>query len=80
MYAHEMADQDHIELLEALEKHPGSVLLSGYACPLYDEWLPHWIKKTKRSRAEGGRIREEVLWLNHLAAEAAISIPLFRVE
>lgn len=69
IYAHEMTDQDHIELLEALDKHPGPVLLSGYACELYDERLKHWDRKTTRAIAEGGREREEVLWINPVAAE-----------
>lgn len=76
-YKHEMTDQDHIELLETLDKHPGPVLLSGYACPLYDDMLPHWTRKTTRANAEGGRERQEVLWLNPLAAESATTTPLF---
>lgn len=76
-YKHEMTDQDHIELLEALDKHPGPVLLSGYACSLYDDRLPHWTRKTTRANAEGGRERQEVLWLNPVAAENATTIPLF---
>jgi DNA adenine methylase len=63
-YRHEMSDSDHIELLEGLNDHPGPVLLSGYACELYDSRLTHWTRKTARSFAECGREREEVLWLN----------------
>lgn len=69
-YKHEMTDQDHIELLEALDKHPGSVLLSGYACDLYDSRLQHWTKKTSKAFAEGGKEREEVLWINPVAAKS----------
>lgn len=36
IYEHEMADQEHIDLLDALDKHPGPVLLSGYANQLYE--------------------------------------------
>lgn len=68
-YKHEMTDQDHVELLEALDKHPGPVLLSGYACELYDGRLRHWTQKTILAFAEGGREREEVLWLNPVAAK-----------
>lgn len=38
-YKHEMTIEDHIELLETLDQHPGPVILSGYAHPLYDN---HW--------------------------------------
>jgi len=68
-YRHEMTDADHIELLEALDDHPGPVLLSGYACELYDSRLTHWTRKTARAFAEGGREREEVLWINPAAAK-----------
>lgn len=69
MYAHEMSDTDHLELLEALDAHPGPVLLSGYASKLYDDQLKHWTRKTTMALAEGGRQREEVLWINPVAAK-----------
>lgn len=69
IYRHEMTDADHLDLLDALDKHPGPVLLSGYACTLYDDRLQHWGRKTARAIAEGGRERQEVLWLNPVAAE-----------
>ncbi len=70
MYAQEMTDQDHIELLEALDKHPGPVILSGYSCDLYDIRLKQWQKVTRKALAEKGQIREEVLWINPVASEA----------
>ncbi len=70
LYAHEMSDSDHLEVLDALDAHPGPVLLSGYGCELYDARLDHWERKTAASFAEGGRPREEVLWINPVAAEA----------
>jgi len=70
MYKHEMTDQDHVELLKALEDHPGPVLLSGYGCELYDNQLQHWTRKTSMAFAEGGKEREEVLWINPVAARS----------
>lgn len=68
-YKHEMTDEEHVELLDVLDKHPGPVLLSGYSCELYDTRLKHWEKKTIKALAEKGRAREEVLWINPVAAE-----------
>jgi DNA adenine methylase len=68
-YRHEMTDYNHIELLEALECHPGPVLLTGYDCKLYSERLKHWPRKTIKSLAEYGLKREEVLWINPAAAK-----------
>lgn len=69
MYRHEMTDDDHLELLDSLDAHPGPVLLSGYAHPLYDERLKHWHRETKVVQAEGGKKRKEVLWINPVAVE-----------
>jgi DNA adenine methylase len=76
MYANEMTDEDHVQLLEVLDSHPGPVLLSGYSCDLYDARLKHWTRKTAKGFAEGGREREEVLWLNPVA-NLAIGTRLF---
>lgn len=70
MYAHEMTNADHIELLEVLDAHPGPVILSGYACSLYDERLSHWTRRESRAQAEKGNIRTEVLWINPIAAKS----------
>jgi len=74
-----MTDDDHLELLEVLDRHPGPVLLSGYSCSLYDERLKHWERKTKMVFAEGGGRREEVLWLNPVAARYCEQLTLFSV-
>jgi DNA adenine methylase len=66
-YAHEMTDAEHAELLDALDRHPGPVLLSGYRCPLYDERLPHWQRFDTEVRAYRAAIRTESLWLNPVA-------------
>lgn len=76
-YKHEMPDADHIDLLEVLDKHPGPVLLSGYACPLYDDRLKHWERRTAKALAEGGRERQEVLWINQVAAKEVCGLRLF---
>lgn len=73
-YKHEMSDVDHVALLDALGTHPGPVLLSGYGCELYDERLKHWERRTCHAMAEGGREREEVLWLNPVAAQNSTQI------
>jgi len=72
MYANEMTDNDHLELLEILDNHPGPVLLSGYSHPMYDDRLKHWARKTQKAHAEKGAIREEVLWINQKAAVATM--------
>lgn len=67
-YKHEMTIEDHIELLDILDQHPGPVILSGYAHQVYDERLIHWQRVTMEVAAEAGAKRQEVLWINSIAA------------
>jgi DNA adenine methylase len=64
MYSAELTDADHAELLDVLDAHPGPVILSGYACPLYDDRLKHWTRLTHDATAERGKKRTEILWMN----------------
>lgn len=63
-YRHELDDDDHRELLDALQSLKGAVVLSGYAHPIYDEQLGAWKRIEKPTHADGARKRTEVLWLN----------------
>lgn len=63
-YKHEMTDEDHEELLDALIHHKGPVLLSGYENDLYNDRLKDWTVETIDARAQTGGKRQEVLWMN----------------
>ncbi|ARM12111.1 MULTISPECIES: DNA adenine methylase [Rhizobium] len=69
-YRHELSVDDHIELLEALGKLSGMVVLSGYPAPLYDQMLPSWQRIERPALADGARPRIEVLWINPAASDA----------
>lgn len=62
-YKHEMTEQEHVELLEVLSQHPGSVILSGYDNELYNEKLKGWEKSSIQSNAQGGLHRIETIWI-----------------
>ncbi|MDY0396810.1 DNA adenine methylase [Virgibacillus halophilus] len=68
-YKHEMSMDDHIGLLKQLDEHPGPVLLSGYDHELYNEILMGWHKEYLTVLAEAGAKRQEVLWINPVAAK-----------
>lgn len=74
LYEHEMSDEDHSELLDLLDQHPGPVVISGYACDLYTKRLAQWTCMSKRAQAENGKEAVEMLWLN---AAASCQLPLF---
>jgi DNA adenine methylase len=70
MYRHEMADMEHVELLEFLQRLEGLVVLSGYPSALYEAALPTLRRISCPALADGARPRTEVLWINPAAADA----------
>ncbi|CAM3878399.1 DNA adenine methylase [Cohnella lubricantis] len=71
IYTNEMTDDDHEQLLEALDNHPGPAFLSGYDNQLYNDRLQHWRREERRQIIETGQGRTEVLWINPVAEEHA---------
>jgi DNA adenine methylase len=72
-YFYEMSDEDHRALAETLHAAAGMIVLSGYACELYDrELYPNWKRVEREHRADGAQPRIEALWINE-AAEKRLS-------
>lgn len=70
-YRHEMTDDDHRALAVALHAVAGYVVVSGYACDLYDQELfAGWERREKAHHADGAADRVEVLWLSPRTAAA----------
>lgn len=63
-YRHEMTDDDHRELLKELCKSRAMVMLSGYDCELYEEYLKDWRTVQIDTRAQNNLHRTETLWMN----------------
>lgn len=75
-YRHELDDDGHRRLLEALKAVDGMVVLCGYPHPLYDQALPGWERRETSARISGGRgtsLRTEVVWLNPACSAALAS-------
>lgn len=64
-YANELEDSDHVELLKAILKSGAMVMISGYESELYNDFLAGWHKETFKSHAEGGKARQEIVWMNY---------------
>lgn len=65
VYAVDMTDDDHRELARMLHSCAGMVVLSGYACDLYDKELyDDWRRFEREVMADAGQHRTEILWLN----------------
>lgn len=63
-YRYEMSDRDHEELLDALLRHKGTVMLSGYHSALYDNALRGWRTVEWQTHNQNADARTEVLWCN----------------
>jgi DNA adenine methylase len=68
-YAHEMTDEDHLRLLDAILNVRGMVVLSGYHNAIYDDALRSWecseVKMPNHSAQTKVKSRRvEVIWLN----------------
>ncbi|MHB1702091.1 MAG: DNA adenine methylase [Acidobacteriaceae bacterium] len=73
-YEHEMTDEQHAALAEVLRAADGFVVLSGYACELYDTLYRDWTRIEIDARAhnlgKSDTARKEVLWMNAACASA----------
>ena len=77
-YAHEMTDEDHEELANALHELKGMVVLSGYRCDLYDKLFAGWKCIQREAFADGAVKRVECLWLNPLAEAKQNQLSMFK--
>ncbi|MEB3022981.1 MULTISPECIES: DNA adenine methylase [Mycolicibacter] len=69
------SESQHAELLEAVQAARASVVLSGYASPLYDRALADWDRvEISSATGQGGtqRARKEVIWSNRMISEPAL--------
>lgn len=64
-YNHEMDDDAHRKFAACVRSLNGAVIISGYACPLYDsELFPDWRRVERAALADGALKRTEVMWLS----------------
>ncbi|UCE65337.1 MAG: DNA adenine methylase [Candidatus Zixiibacteriota bacterium] len=63
-YKHEMTDEQHVELAEALSKLKGYVIVSGYPSDLYFDLYSGWECHRRQARADKAKKATECLWLS----------------
>ena len=64
MYAVEMSNEKHMQLLDILKNSKSKIILSGYDSELYNTELAEWIMVEKETTAQMGLHRTEKLWMN----------------
>jgi DNA adenine methylase len=75
-YRFEMTDDEHRGLAALIRSVKGMVVLSGYACALYDELFGDWERVERIAHADGAGERTECLWLSP-ATKARLHPTLF---
>ena len=64
MYACEMDENKHIELLNVLKESNSKIVISGYDNELYNRKLRSWSTDTIETTAQFGLHRNEKIWAN----------------
>lgn len=72
MYAKEMSDTAHKDLLNALLKSKSKVIISGYDSSLYNDMLKGWRSEERDSIAQMGLHRTEKIWMNFEAEKQCV--------
>lgn len=67
VYRYDMTDEDHERLAAAAQELRGMVVISGYACELYDELYGEWDWIEIPSITDAAEPRVERLWFNQAA-------------
>lgn len=65
LYNHELDDEYHVRLLNALCDSDCKVMISGYDNDLYNKYLKGWRKESKNTTAECSVERTETIWMNY---------------
>lgn len=64
IYAHEMSDKQHIELLKEIKASRSKIIISGYDNELYNHELEGWSTDVIQTTAQMGLHRTEKIWAN----------------
>lgn len=76
-YKHELDLDGHHALAEVLNSCKSMVVLSGYPSELYSRLFPGWATFARKSTADRGVSRTEVVWLNPACQRALGQATLF---
>jgi len=79
-YRHDMDDDGHRRIADALRSVAGMVVVSGYKSPLYEELYGDWPRFDKETHADGARDRLESLWISPRCHEARPAASMFAEE
>lgn len=64
IYAFELSDEKHIELLATVKNSKSKIIISGYDNKLYNDALSDWNTDEKTTTVQMGLHRVEKIWMN----------------
>lgn len=64
IYKNEMSEEQHIKMLQLIQRTKSKVILSGYDNDLYNDYLRDWCTAEKQTTIQLGLSRTEKLWMN----------------
>ena len=67
LYAHEMSDDEHRELLDIVTKSRSKIIISGYECEMYNTALAGWRKDSTLCQTTSTALATETIWMNYNA-------------
>jgi hypothetical protein len=73
IYAHELTDEQHLELLDVLDQVDAQVMVSGYPGELYERRLSHWHSRAFTVGAHGLR-HQEMVWFNYAPPDVPFDV------
>lgn len=73
LYKHEMDEEQHIKLLEAVKRSKAKIIISGYPSALYDEHLAGWHTDTTVTHTTSADKAVEKIWMNYEPPEEQIT-------
>lgn len=74
LYAHEMDNTEHAELLKAITNSKAKIIISGYESDIYNDTLSGWHKDSTMSQTTSTKMAVETIWMNYDPPEQQISI------
>ena len=75
LYAHEMSDEQHLELLRIINDSQAKIIISGYDSDLYDSALAGWHKDSTTSQTTSAETVKETIWMNYEPPALQMTLP-----
>lgn len=74
LYAHELDNRGHAELLEIISKSRAKIIISGYESDLYNSALAGWNKDSTMCQTTSTEMATETIWMNYAPSEKQLTL------